>query len=158
MDGWFLFATLADPQVPTQVWWQTWLIILWILLAGCIGGLTNTAISGEFRLPHLDPEAKVYRPGWVGNVFIGGVAALVFWGLYGPMAAAVLVGPADPKAPVAALRVSELFAALITGIGGGRLLMAEVDRRVLEKEKKALSETKEKLGKTVADLTEEITK
>ncbi|MDP3774017.1 MAG: hypothetical protein Q8Q85_07080 [Gemmatimonadales bacterium] len=133
-----------------------WLILLIIFVAGCIGGITNAAIAGELRLPYTDPEARVYRPGWVGNVLIGGIAALVFWGLYGPMAAAVLMGPIDPAAPQPLLRVSELFAALLTGIGGGRLLTAEVERRVFDREKKALTDTKDALATAVKSLAEEV--
>jgi len=130
------------------------IIILVLFAAGCVGGFTNAAISGELHLPHTDPEARVYRPGWIGNVLIGGVAALVFWGLYGPMAAAVLIGPEDVSAAAPTLRVSELFAALLTGIGGGRLLTAEIDKRLSQKETKALIETRDALAGAVKELVE----
>jgi hypothetical protein len=132
---------------------DVWLIVAAVFGAGCLGGLTNAAIAGELKLPHKDPEARVYRPGWVGNVLVGGVASLVFWGLYGPMAQAVLIEPADARI-VPILRVAELFAALLTGIGGGRLLTSEVDKRLLEKEKGALTDAKDALAEAVASLVE----
>jgi hypothetical protein len=135
---------------------DAWWIIIALFIAGCLGGLTNAAIAGELRLPHTEPEARVYKPGWVGNVLVGGVAALVFWGLYGPMASAVLIGPHEAGVVVATLRVSELFAALLTGVGGGRLLTAEVDRLVLEKEKKALTETRDTLATAVQTLAQKV--
>lgn len=113
---------------------DAWRIIVVVFAAGCVGGLTNAAVAGELRLPHTDPEARVYKPGWVGNVLVGGVAAVT------------------AMAPT--LRVSELFAALLTGVGGGRLLTGEVDRRLLEKGKAALTETGNKLADSVKGLAE----
>ncbi len=115
---------------------------------GCFGGFVNSLIAGELHLPKLDLGAGVWRPGWLGNVVIGGTAALVFWGLYGPMAAIQIVGDQAPAK--ATLHVAELFGAILTGIGGGRLLTAEVDRRVLRTEKAALEETKVYLSEIVA--------
>lgn len=135
---------------------DTWLIIIAVFAAGCFGGLTNAAIAGELQLPHKDPEAKVFRPGWIGNVLIGGVAALVFWGLYGPMAAAVVIGPESPEAAAAVLRVSELFGALLTGVGGGRLLTAAIDKQIAEREKAALTQTKDSLAEAVRKLADEV--
>jgi len=137
---------------------DAWLIVLAIFAAGVVGGLTNAAIAGELRLPHRDPEARVYKPGWIGNVLIGGVAALVFWGLYGPMGQAVLIGTSSTAGPEPTLRVAELFAALLTGIGGGRLLTAEVEKRFFDKEKKALTETKDVLAIAVQGLAGEVKK
>src|SRR5258707_14770560 len=93
---------------------DTWAIVATIFAAGCLGGMTNAAIAGELGLPHKDAEAKVFRPGWIGNVLVGGVAALVFWGLYGPMASAVIIVRQRAQALPAVLHVSELFAAVLT--------------------------------------------
>ena len=132
-----------------------WLIVLAVFAAGCMGGLVNAVLAGELQLPKLDGQAGVYRPGWIGNVLVGGVTGLVFWGLYGPMSSAVLLGGTDPAAAVAMLRVSELFGALLSGIGGSRLLTSEVDKRLLGKKTEALDRTKDVLIATVKDLKEE---
>ena len=51
-----------------------WQIILLIAGFGAIGGIVNCAISGEFNYPRFDAAAKVWRPGWIGNVLVGAVA------------------------------------------------------------------------------------
>lgn len=113
----------------------------------------NAVLAGNLQLPKLDATAGVYRPGWLGNVLVGGVAGVVFWAMYGPMASLPLFGPASMDTPGAVLRVSELFGAMLTGIGGGRLLTAEIDKKLLSKETQALNQTKNTLVDTVRDLT-----
>src|ERR1043166_1758225 len=68
-----------------------WQIILIIAGCGAIGGIVNCAISGEFNYPRFDASAKVWRPGWIGNVLVGAVASVVVWGIYGPLASFDLV-------------------------------------------------------------------
>jgi hypothetical protein len=130
------------------------LIVLLVFSAGCAGGLVNSLIAGGLQLPGTDRSANVYRPGWLGNVAVGGVAALVFWGLYGPFSKALIVGGAS--APAISLSLGELFGSLVTGIGGGRLLTSEIDKRALKNQKDALAETKntlsEKLLTTVREM------
>jgi len=43
---------------------------------------------------------------------------------------------------------------LLTGIGGGRLLTAEIDKRLSQKETKALIETRDALAGAVKELVE----
>lgn len=131
------------------------LVILFVFSAGCLGGLVNAVLAGELQLPKRDAQAGVYRPGWVGNVLVGGVTALIFWGLYGPMASAILVGGTDPAAAGVVLRVSELFGALLSGVGGGRLLTSEVDKRMLSRTTTELEKTKDALVSSLKELTKE---
>jgi hypothetical protein len=135
-----------------------WLVIGLVFGAGCLGGLVNAVLAGELQLPRLDEEARLYRPGWLGNILVGGSAALVFWGLYGPMASAIIIGPGQGAGTDALMRVSELFGALLSGIGGSRVLTAELDKRLLQKENNALDETKRLLAGAVAQLDSESTK
>ena len=130
-----------------------WVIILWIAAAGCLGGFTNAILSGELQLPKKDEETNVYRPGWIGNVIIGGIAALVFWGLYGPFSNAALVGEGADM-PIS-LKIGELFGSVVTGIGGGRLLMNEVDKKALRNQNEALVSTKNDLTDAVDKLEAE---
>ena len=109
--------------------------------------------SGLSALGAPDLDAGVYGPGWIGTVLVGGFAALVFWGLYGPMAHSVLIGTPEAAGTTISLRVSELLGALVSGIGGGRLLSAEVEKKVLAREKEALDRTKNELVSTMKDLT-----
>src|SRR2546430_16426030 len=68
-----------------------WQIILLIAGCGAVGGIVNCAISGEFNYPRFDAAAKVWRPGWIGNVLVGAVESVVEWGIFGPRAAGGLL-------------------------------------------------------------------
>jgi hypothetical protein len=109
---------------------QISLISLLVLACGGLGGLVNALLAGDLHLPHR--EENIYSPGWIGNVVVGAVAALVFWGLYGPMAKVAVIGTTAPGVPVA-FTIAELAGSVVTGIGGGRILSSEVDRKTLEK-------------------------
>ncbi len=102
-------------------------IWLYLFLFGCLGGLTNATISGELKLPVVDRKAGVYRPGWIGNTLIGGVAALVL----------LLPGLAE----AAALKGPQVVSAVLSGMGGGRLLTNEGQRFALTQTKRRLSQT-----------------
>src|SRR4051794_36055270 len=112
-----------------------YLIVFLVLACGAVSGFVNALLAGDLHLPRRDED--VYSPGWIGNVVVGAVAALVFWGLYGPMAKTAIVGPRSPNIQVI-LTVAELAGSVVTGIGGGRILSSEV-------EKKALARTKDEL-------------
>lgn len=111
------------------------LIALLVLACGGLGGLANALLAGDLHLPHR--EENIYSPGWIGNVVIGAVAALVFWGLYGPMAKVPVIGGTAPGVPVA-FTIAELAGSIVTGIGGGRILSSEVERKALAKTKHEL--------------------
>ena len=127
-------------------------ILVCVFLAGCFGGFANVLVSGGFQLPRFDMDARVWHPGWIGNIVVGGIAALVFWGLYGPLSTSVVLGtPTNPEMQIV-LRVGEFCGAVVSGIGGGRLLMAEVDKRMLQKENEALVQVKNDLTQAVSNL------
>src|SRR2546422_9029063 len=90
-------------------------IALLVLACGGPGGLVNALLAGDLHLPHR--EENIYRPGWIGNVVVGAVAALVFWGLYGPMAKVAIIGTAASNVPVA-FTIAEIAGSVVTGIGG----------------------------------------
>lgn len=131
---------------------QIWTICAVIFGGGCFGGLVNALIAGELHLPRLDRRARVWRPGWIGNVIVGGAGALVFWGLYGPMAGALVIG--DGASPRIVLHLAEILGSILSGIGGGRLLSSEVDRRLLRSENDALAEIKNNLADAVKQLSD----
>ncbi|MEO6325597.1 MAG: hypothetical protein ABIQ65_13320 [Thermoanaerobaculia bacterium] len=123
-----------------------WLIFGLVFFGGCVGGLSNAVIAGGLEMPHRDSKANVWHPGWFGNVLVGGVAAVVFWGLYGSLAKASVFGP--PPA-VITFSVAEFVGSIVSGIGGARLLTVEVDRKILKSEAKALAEARDELGSTL---------
>ena len=116
-----------------QIYW----IAILVCVCGGIGGLVNALLAGELHLPHR--EGNVYAPGWIGNVVIGAVAALVFWGLYGPMAKVAVIGQTAPGVQVA-FTVAETAGSVVTGIGGGRILSSEVEKKALTKTKDLLTD------------------
>jgi len=67
----------------------------------------------------------VWQPGFLGNVGIGAITALVLAGLYSPLAL-VQIGA---ETGAYQLTVGGLMGALLSGIGGARLLTNEVNRR-----------------------------
>ncbi len=116
-----------------------WLLLLYVAAAGAVGGVVNALITDKgFRLPSRETvgEIKIYAPGWIGNVLIGAVAAMVSWGLYGPMAAYTIAGTAaaleaNPSADRIGLALSSLVGATLIGVGGARWLTNEVDKSLL---------------------------
>jgi hypothetical protein len=116
-----------------------WLLLLYVAVAGAVGGVVNALITDKgFVAPsveHVD-GVTLYRPGWIGNVLIGALAAAVSWGLYGPLAAYYVAGTAEAMrangAPAGAgLALSSLVGAALVGVAGARWLTAEVDKALL---------------------------
>lgn len=101
---------------------------------GCLGGLLNAYLTDKGfvspRWERLGEGEKIWRPGWLGNMFVGGFAALVIWGLYGPLSVVPVVGN-DANTQVI-LTFGSMAAAVVTGIGGSRVLMSELEKRVDE--------------------------
>ena len=120
-----------------------WQIILLIAGCGAIGGIVNCAISGEFNYPRFDAAAKVWRPGWIGNVLVGAVASVVVWGIYGPLASFDLL--TEEMAGVH-LTVAQLLTSLVIGLSGGKIL-------TLMAEKQAATISKDQLAAAVKALT-----
>lgn len=117
---------------------KVWEIAVLVCVSGALGGFVNALLAGDLHLPHR--EGDLYSPGWIGNVVIGAVAAIVFWGLYGPMAKVAVVGGDASAMAKAIFTVSEIAGSVVTGIGGGRILSSEVEKRALVKTKDALTE------------------
>ena len=113
-----------------------WVLLAIVFVAGAVGGVINAWMSDNgFMLPRTEESGGnlFIRPGFLGNIITGGVAACVSWGLYGPFAAAYIVGgPASGAAGAApGLTLSALVGALLVGVAGARWLTAEVDKKLL---------------------------
>jgi hypothetical protein len=135
------------PQGGAEVLWK---IAGLIFVAGCLGGLVNCIVKGEFKLPFRDEDAQVFRLGGLGTMVIGGAAAVASWGLYGSLSNFLLIGN-NTTPPV--LHLAEFSSSLIIGFGGGRWFTAEDDRRVVSKERDALMQTKQSLVETLQKVT-----
>jgi hypothetical protein len=116
---------------------QIWTIAVVVSVSGAVGGFVNALLAGDLHLPHREHET-LYSPGWIGNVVIGAVAALVVWGLYGPMAKVAVISSGNVSTPVA-LTIAEVAGSILTGIGGGRILSSEVEKKALTKMKDELT-------------------
>lgn len=112
-----------------------WALLLIVSGAGAIGGVVNLLMSDNqgFVLPQFVATSgtQIFRPGAIGNIVIGAVAAAISWGLYGPFAASVVFGPAPAGTPAPTLTLTALVGAVLVGIGGARWLTNEVDKTVL---------------------------
>jgi hypothetical protein len=117
---------------------QIWTIAIVIVVSGGIGGFANALNAGDLHLPYRQP-GNVYSPGWIGNVIIGAIAALVLWGLYGPMAKVALIGESASVVPIS-MTFADVAGAILTGIGGARILSNEVEKKAMARTQKNLAE------------------
>jgi len=117
-----------------------WLMLLYVLIAGSAGGVVNALMTDNgFLLPKsekVNDKTSIFRPGYLGNVLIGAVAAVVSWGLYGPLSAYYIAGTEQALAANAApdkvgLSLASLVGAILIGVGGARWLTSEVDKNLL---------------------------
>lgn len=95
------------------------LLILLVAFVGSIGGIANCAIAGEFVLPHYDQATGIWRPGWVGNVVVGAIAAICVWGLNGPLASHDLFSTGQQDIH---FTIAQLVSSIVVGLGGGNIL------------------------------------
>lgn len=112
-----------------------WLLLLIVCGAGAVGGLINALISDNgFALPRAEKadSISIVRPGFIGNVVIGAVAAGVSWGLYGPLSLVQILPAIGNPSQVASMTLSTLVGAVLVGVGGARWLTNEVDKKLLK--------------------------
>jgi hypothetical protein len=112
-----------------------WKYMVIIFAFGALGGVVNALLTDNgFILPKQEQQdsTKIIRPGFFVNIFIGGIAALVSWGLYGPFAAVFVIGGTnDPGFGSTGLSLSAVVGGLLVGVGGARWLTNEVDKKLL---------------------------
>lgn len=115
---------------------------IWIAAGlGALGGIANSAVSGEFVLPRKQsgPNGISWRPGWIGNVLVGAIAAVVVAGLYGPLSQ-VQINPTGPQS-LPPVTVAQILGAIVVGMGGGTILtkIAQLQSERLAKENLVLA-------------------
>lgn len=122
------------------MWNSMWMLLLYVGIAGAVGGVVNALLTDNgFFLPRREQVdgTHLYRPGFLGNVLIGAVAATVSWGLYGPLASVLIAGAknaleANASTGNVGLTLSSLVGAVMVGIAGSRWLTNEVDKNLLK--------------------------
>jgi hypothetical protein len=100
-----------------------WTAAIVVSVCGAVGGFVNAFLAGTLHLPRRIGDT--YTPGWIGNVAIGAVVALVFWSLRDP-SSRVGIGESSH----AILTLAEVAASLAAGIGAAHLLARERKRVV----------------------------
>lgn len=115
-----------------------WELFVVIVGAGIAGGVVNALISDNgFILPKREEKTDtgILRPGVLGNMLVGGFAAFISWGLYGPVAALYIVGGPKPEveslAPEPGITLATLAGAMLVGVAGARWITNEIDKLLL---------------------------
>ena len=125
---------------------------LYVLILGSVGGACTSFVSGEFHLPGTGEGGKVWKPGFIGSIVVGGVAALILWGFYGPAASFQLIGDGGTEIPIT-FRVGEAIGSILAGVGGSRVLSQAVGSLVSKKETKSLKMTIDTLADVIKNQT-----
>ncbi len=108
-----------------------WLLLVIVCVAGAFGGLINALLSSAgFFLPCIQQvdHLSIVRPGFLGNILIGAVAAGLSWALYGPLSLTPIF---SSLLATESLSLSALAGAALVGIGGARWISNEVDKKLL---------------------------
>jgi hypothetical protein len=120
-----------------------WLPVVLAFVAGALGGILNALTTDNgFIFPKfatVSDGARIWRPGALGNLIVGAIAAVVSWALYSP-SAGLPVG--DFRAE---LTWAGFASAVLVGVGGARWLSAEVDKMLLKGATAVASTKKENL-------------
>jgi hypothetical protein len=98
--------------------------VLWSIVVGMLGGVANSLLIEEgFVIPHWvrQQNCTVWKPGFLSNIVLGGIAAL----------ATYFLGASELKP------LGQLGIALISGMGGGNILMS-----LMQKQETALLKTR----------------
>jgi hypothetical protein len=101
-------------------------VIVLILLMGGLGSLVSAFVGDSgWHLPIYDNG--IFRPGYLGNMLVGGLAALASWGM---QKAAVLIGTA-PNA--LSFSTADMANAIVIGFGGASWFKSQLEKVILQK-------------------------
>jgi hypothetical protein len=111
---------------------------------GAAGGVVNCTLIGARKFfPGYDGE-KLWHPGWAGSLFLGGVAAVLIWGIYGSSASFDLLGTVPFEGH---LTVAQLLTSVVVGMGGSRILTLEAQKLILSRQRDVEEAAKENVIK-----------
>ena len=117
-----------------------WSMLGLVLAGGAVGGVVNAFLTDNgFLMPKSEQTsggATIIRPGALGNLLVGAIAAVVSWGLYGPLSTTWIAGTkqameTNPSPEKVGLSLASLVGAVLVGVGGARWLSSEVDKNLL---------------------------
>lgn len=107
------------------------LIAAVVFVLGSLGGVANAVVT-QSTLALPSRKGNIFQPGILGNMFVGGIAAVVSWGLYGAFAPYPVLGEAALALPTPVLTIGQLVGAIVIGFGGAKVLQDESDKRTLK--------------------------
>jgi hypothetical protein len=107
---------------------QIWTIAAVVSVSGALGGFVNAFLTGSLHLPRRTEDR--YAPGWIGNVVVGAVAALVIWGIYDASSTTAVIGEGSSNAK-GILTFAEVAGSIVVGIGAARILASGVEKKRL---------------------------
>jgi hypothetical protein len=119
------FGQSATPAPSTGSVWEMLAVVAG---AGAVGGVINALLSsnGGFSIPRF--RHGILQLGIIGNLLLGAFAAVITWGLYGPLKDAVLLGTQPTGQLPANLTVTAVVGAALAGAGGARVVSNEIDK------------------------------
>jgi len=97
-----------------------------VVVLGGLGSLVSAFVGDSgWHLPMRDQG--IFRPGYLGNMLVGALAALASWGM---QKAAILIG-----SPVASLTFStaDMASALVIGFGGASWFKSQIEKVILQR-------------------------
>ena len=100
---------------------SVWEMAAVIVGAGAVGGVVNALLSSNNGFGIQWPKEAtggILQLGVLGNVLLGAFAALITWGLYGPLKDAILLGSAPAGQLPANLTVTAVVGGALAGAGG----------------------------------------
>lgn len=126
--------TQSSAQAPGTS--SVWEMAAVIAGAGAVGGIVNALLSSSnngFKIQWpSEGKGGVLQLGVLGNVLLGAFAALITWGLYGPLKDAILLGSAPAGQLPANLAVTAVVGAALAGAGGARVISGQLDTKALQ--------------------------
>jgi hypothetical protein len=97
-----------------------------IVLMGSLGSLVSAFVGDSgWHLPMMDHG--IFRPGYLGNMLVGALAALASWGM---QKAALLIG--GPVVPLT-FSTADMANAIVIGFGGASWFKSQLEKGILQK-------------------------
>jgi hypothetical protein len=99
-----------------------------VAVCGALGGFANVFIGDSgLHLPVIDQG--IFRPGYIGVVFVGMIAAVGAW----LATQGSVLAEGFTLSPPVTLRLSELSTAIVVGFGGARWFKSETETTIFRK-------------------------
>jgi hypothetical protein len=96
------------------------------VLMGSLGSLVSAFIGDNgWHLPMND--SGIFRPGYLGNMLVGALAALASWGM---QKGAILIGGSPSTL---SFSTSDMASAIVVGFGGASWFKSQIEKVILQR-------------------------